>query len=184
MPDTPVQLPGFIIAELYKNVLIETGNDDVVQKTISQNVDVQVQHSTPITDSTIKYLGQNGKQVIVVVESTDAAFVNDVALQFLTKLLKACGLHLDDIAIVNTNIQPLTFVALKEELGAKTILLFGIDTADIKLPFDIPLFQVQHYAGCTIVPAPTLADLDNETKEAKQKKRNLWDSLQRCFNLS
>ena len=183
MPDTPVQLLGFIIAELYKNALVEIDEEDHQPKILAQNMPPQIEATAMTSSGSIKYLGQNSKEVIVVVESTDAAYINDAALQFLTKLLKACGLHLGDIAIVNTRIQPLNFVALKDELGAKTILLFGVDTADINLPFDIPLFQVQHYAGCTIVPAPALTELDSETKEAKVKKRDLWESLKRCFNL-
>lgn len=179
-----IQLPDFIIVDLYKTALVEIESE-------KETVRMEPKYSTPdniepiITaqDQPIKYLGQNAKNVIIIVYNNEVSFVNDNDLAFLTSILKACNFNLGDIAIINAYTQPLAFNELKETLSAKYVLLFGIEPSEIKLPFIIPQFQVQQYAGCTIIAAPELAELNNPAPAGKLLKSKLWLSLQRCFDL-
>ena len=179
-----IQLPDFLIADLYKNCLVEVENGkENAEATLHRDQNEAVVSSTEMPEKAIKYLGQNGQQVIVVVNNSDVVFVNDSEMQFLTTILKACNFNLGDIAIVNLNNKMHTYQELKENLSARYLLLFGTEPADIRLPFTIPQFQVQQYAGCTIVAAPALSELNKPTQEGKLLKSKLWLSLQRCFNI-
>jgi hypothetical protein len=184
MSSDKIQLPDFLIADLYKNSLVEIENAKENRQIPAQKGNtLSTELMTPQLDSSLKYLGQNEKNIAIILNSNEAAYVNDSDLQFLTNILRACNLHLGDIAIINTDIQPVTFSGLKESLSAKHVLLFGVEPGDIKLPFSIPQFQVQQYAGCTIITAPPLAELNAPTSEGKLIKTKLWVSLQRCFDL-
>ncbi len=185
----PIQLPDFVIADLFKNSLVEIEKPENTIKQPPKKSQPEV--ITKKTDETvllqtvekIKYLGQNKKQVLVIVNNTDETFVNDSDLKFLTNILKACNLTLGDIAIINHNMLATSFTEIKEQLAAKYLLLFGVEPGDIKLPFIIPMFQVQQYADCTLVTAPSLSELDNPSPDGKVLKGKLWTSLQRCFDI-
>lgn len=184
MSSDKIQLPDFLIADLYKNSLVEVENAKEAAQIPPQKDTVLTSEFVPPQQHTsMKYLGQNEKNIAVILNTNEAAYVNDSDLQFLTNILRACNLHLGDIAIINTDIQPVTFSGLKEHLSAKHVLLFGVEPGDIKLPFSIPQFQVQQYADCTIITAPPLAELNAPTSDGKLIKTKLWVSLQRCFDL-
>lgn len=183
MNDT-IQLPPFIIAELYKNSLVEIMNEE--DAILTNEVELLLSGDTETEDKNDEalYMGKNGKQVSIVVNSSTERFINVDDLVFLTSILKACKLKLDDIAIFNIQRTPVDYNYLKDTALARHVLVFGIEPTDIKLPFIIPHFQVQQYAGCTIVIAPGLSLMNKSNAEGKLLKTKLWMSLQRCFNLS
>jgi hypothetical protein len=88
---------------------------------------------------------------------------------------------MDDIAIVNTADQSLTYHTAKEQIQTKYLLLFGVEPTSVKLPFIIPHFQVQQYDGCTIMLAPDLSQINNTDPESTKLKRNLWNGLKEVF---
>ena len=184
MRENNIELPPFIIAELFKNSLVEINEnmnissikDDFIPKPNKEQL-AQVVAEDKI------YLGNNLKQVSIVVSEADERIINHKDLSFLTSILKACQFNQEDIAIFNQLKTPVTYSFLKENLQAKYILVFGVEPPEIKLPFIIPNFQVQQYASCTIIIAPPLADMNNDNEEGKLLKTKLWMSLQRCFNL-
>lgn len=185
MIDQKAQLPSFIIAELFKNSLVEMENNisSVSKKGEVFSQLIRNDYRLNIDNEQI-YLGNNSKFVSVVLAENSAKYINDDDLVFLTNILKACKLSIDDIAILNIARNPLTYISIKETLEAKFILVFGIEPSEIKLPFVIPHFQVQQYAGCTFVIAPSLNEINKEGEIGKMLKTKLWLSLQRCFNLS
>ncbi len=185
MTDFKAQLPPFIIAELYKSSLVEI---DLETKTTTSNKDefdsiIFNDNTKEPIDAEKIYIGNNMKFISIVVAENTEKFLNDSDLKFLMSILKACQLRKDDIAIFNQLKTPVTYSYLKETLEAKYILVFGIEPTEIKLPFIIPHFQVQHYAGCTIIIAPPLTDMNKDDNAGKILKTKLWMSLQRCFSL-
>jgi hypothetical protein len=178
-----IQLPDFLIADLYKDCLVElesikeAGANEYEEKII-QKIEPQVEAS-----KTIKYLGQNQKNITVIVNTHDAAIIGDSDLTFLSNILKACGFNLGDIAIANKHNQDIQFTTVKEQLSANYILLFNVEPFAIGLPFTIPHFQVQPYADCTIIAAPALEVLNQPTEESRILKTKLWTNLKRLFNI-
>ncbi len=122
--------------------------------------------------------------MVIVVNQPEAVYLIEEELSFLTNILKACKLTLADIAIVNTATREVTYAAIKEQLNAFKLLLFDVEPSTIKLPFLIPAFQVQNYAGSTIMLAPALSALDKPTPEGKLLKTRLWAGLQQVFGIS
>ncbi|MDB5249468.1 MAG: hypothetical protein JWQ40_3862 [Segetibacter sp.] len=176
-----IQLPHFLIADLYKSSLVELDTFTGEQPTEKTTPTVVAKAAE---NDKISYLGENGKNVIIVVSQTDAVYLKEEELTFLTNILKACQLNLADIAIVNTAAKEVTYAAIKEQLNALKLILFDVDPSAIKLPFSVPAFQVQNYAGSTIMLAPALSALNKPTADGKLLKTKLWASLQQVFGIS
>ena len=171
-----INLPASVIADLYKSSLIETGENvsaDPVKIPPVKRVDkIQV-------ETGLKYLGENGKNIVLVVNNRDAVHLSDNELQFLTNMLTACKLSLADVAILNIHNQHILYKELLTELNSRIILLFDIEPGDFGLPMNFPPFQIQPFGGCSFLYAPSLKELEDD----KVLKSKLWVSLRRLFNI-
>ena len=181
------QLPGFVLAGLYKDSLV------ITEETIEQNKPVkkqeQVTNKTPkqnIVDPAPEkkwFLGDNKKNITILIRDNNAVYINDEWLATLTKLLAACKLNLSDIAIINVK-EGLDFLLIKQQLDPQYVLMFDVSTNDLSLPFNIPNYQVQQYGGCTFMTAPVVTLSANKIREAiKTEKRNLWEKLKIIFSI-
>jgi len=131
-------------------------------------------------ETILKSLGGNQKNILVVVKNANITYLPDEDLEFLTNILKACKLNLEDVAIVNTNNNP--GEGYKEYLknwSSKIVLLFGVDPVSFDLPVNFPEFQVQSLTNTKFLYSPSL----NECRTDKLLKSKLWVSLQRIFGL-
>jgi hypothetical protein len=178
-----IQLPDFLIADLYKDCLVELESIKEEKEAKYEEKIIRKPEPQPEASKTIKYLGQNQKKITVIVDTPEAAIIGDTDLTFLSNILKACGFNLGDIAIVNKSNQEIQFQTIREQLSANYILLFNVDPMAIGLPFTVPNFQVQPYADSTIMTAPSLSVLNQPTEESRLLKTKLWTSLKRVFNL-
>jgi hypothetical protein len=199
---TNIKLPGLVIADLYRQSLVQDSNDAVavrdaeppakvptsgpvpqVEQPVSQPATAAVTQQPPATKGggAYKVLGNNKRNISVVVHFPNEVFVPESDLQFLTKMLSACKLNLADVAIVNHATSAVAIDQLKEQLRPLLVLLFGVEPSTIQLPISFPAFKEQAYAGTTYLFAPGLAQLNQETEEAKLTKRKLWDCLKRLF---
>ncbi len=129
------------------------------------------------------FLGNNGKQITVMVKEDAVPYINDKHLQFLSNVLSACKLNLGDIALVNYNNYPLGFDELRAKSNPKIVLAFDLSPKELKLPFTIPVYQVQDYAQCRFLFAPSLTKMEADNAEAKAEKTKLWNSLKTLFGL-
>jgi len=160
-----IRLSETVTSALYKDVLVNA-------KTIPNNVSYHY-----------KFLGNNQKKIIFVVQSRDAVFIPDKHLSFITKMLEACKMNIGDIAIVNHASGAVIIQQLKQELQPRILVLFGLESIDIKLPFNFPQFKTQAYDGCTYLCVPSLNELDTETNESKVLKSKLWVCLRQIFEI-
>ena len=181
------QLPDFIIAGLYKDslVLAEEAFDESKPTKNRKQVTNKTANVEEATSSTPKkwFLGDNKKNIVILLKDVAAVHINDEWLGTLTKLLAACKLNLADVAIVNLK-QEITFALIKEQLQPQYVLMFDVTTNDLALPFSIPNYQVQLYGGCTFMAAPSITlSADKTTEIIKTEKRNLWEKLKVIFNV-
>lgn len=160
--------PGNVV-DLYKNILIEP------VQSIARTETKQVQQNTTTT-----FLGNNKKQVVLIVNYEDAVHIPDAQLNFLTSILTACKLNLDDIAIINfaRSIEK-NSKELFKVVPAKSVLLFGVKTESLSLPISFPLFQVQFFDNIHYLSSPALDEIEKD----KSLKGQLWTSLKKLFNL-
>lgn len=136
MSDEKIQLPDFLIAELYKGSLVDL--DTFTLKAPASELEEQPAKTKDIIFETekIKFLGENEKGVIIIVNQLEAVFLMEDELTFLTNILKACQLNLTDIAIINNAKQTIDYGAIKEQMNAHTILLFDIEPSAIAAVYD------------------------------------------------
>ena len=166
------QLPAFVLAELFNNSLVTTG-DELIPVQVKENV----------SEPKNRYLGNYEKKIMVLVNDNNNIYLGDENLEFLTGILNACKLNLAHIALINFNNSPVVFQQLKKELQPEVLLSFGVKTLQIELPFTMPDYQAQQYSNCMILTAPSLSELNQQTPEAKAEKTKLWKSLKKMLDL-
>ena len=137
--------------------------------------------SNTITDSKKKFeinsLGENQKKILLLVNDPSYKFLPDDEMELLTNLVTACKLSIADIALVNFNLNKYNYHQFNDQFEPKKILVFGVTTAELELPFDIPYFQIQPFQEQFYLTAPFLKDFLNNTA----LKKELWKSLQKLF---
>jgi len=130
-----------------------------------------------------KILGNNRRQITVLVQSPGVAFLADDQLSFLTRMLEACKMNVGDVAIVNLASAAVQITALKQQLQPKIVLLFGMEPVAIKLPMTFPWFKIHTYDECTFLCAPSLEQLVLPGEESKLLKSKLWMCLKTLFGI-
>src|SRR5215210_2583475 len=179
-----ITLPDFVIADLYKECLVDLDNFLGKQKKLPEkNLLTEGGVMTPLSGK-IQFLGENVKNITIVVNQPGEMYLKKDDYTFLINILKACQLKPTDIAIVNVAEQDVNYTAIKNELGALQTLLFDVEPSLIKLPFKIPAFQIQRYDACTILTIPALSALNKPDSEGKLLKTKLWNSLKQLFGIS
>ncbi len=163
-----VELPGFIIAGLYKDTLV-SGEE-------------RVGLAAPAKPG-YRFLGNNQKNITLVVHSPNDLFLPERHLAFITKILEACKVNIGDVAIVNHASVPVVISELKKQVSPAVLVLFGIEPTGIKLPVSFPQFKPQAYDGCTYLYTPSLDALDLDTEEGKLLKSKLWLCLRKLFEV-
>jgi len=156
-----IQLDPFLVAGLYPELLVETGATTVPEKKVQS------------------YLGNNARQIIIVVQHDSVPFLPDHELNFLSNVLAACKLSLADIAIVNIAKAGKDGVAGIIESEGRIVLMFGVGPETIGLPVYFPEFQLQQFNHRTYLHAPGLQTVENN----KELKLKLWNNLKTLFGL-
>lgn len=175
MSFSDISLPGALIADLYKDKLVQSGPKEETSP-VADN-------KTATTQNNYKFLGNNQRQVTVVVDFENETFIPDQHLQFLTKMLEACKLNLGDVAIVNHAKKEVDMEMLRQQLNPSYVLLFGVEPVVTKLPLNFPQFKEQAFAGATYLYTPALDTLNQDSEEGKLLKSKLWVCLKKLFKV-
>jgi len=156
-----ISLPSQLLADLYQNTLI--------QNTAS---------AMPVKEDVV-FLGENKKNILIVVNTKEAVYLPDNELTFLTTVLSACGLDLSHVAILNWYHQKQKVSSwVLEQLKPKQVLL--LDVLPIEFGFaSNALYTVQKSNGLQFVAAPSLSDIEG----TKETKKQLWVVLKQLFFL-
>lgn len=159
-----IQLTPFLVQNLYTKTLVDLNN---VQ---------QVSASKPTVS--IPALGQNAKNILLLVNETKVPFVADDDLKLLVGILTACKLSLADVALVNFDKnESATYDLLMDQFNPGFVILFGVLPQQLSFPLNFPNYQLQQYNNQTFLCAPALKILAAVTEEKKQ----LWNCLQKHF---
>lgn len=160
-----IQLPDFIIQDLFQKNLVDISKGNTVKTTTSK----------PGTS----YSGGNNQHIIILINNPNGEFISAEQQIFLNGILNACKLTMSDVALINATDKTLHYQTIIKQFSPKTFLLFGVSTTDIQLPFVIPEFQKQIHNNLLYLSAPSLSELQNN----KELKRKLWDLLKQLFSL-
>lgn len=176
-----LELSSNIIAALYPSSLITLDPGDNMLPPVSNPLIAKpIEEQKTNVETHWKYLGNNKKNVLVVVNYDNAVHLPDEELAFLTNMLAACKLNLGDVVIVNnSNYKESTYKDFITQFKSKIVFLFGVEPQAFGLPVSFPPYQVQSFANCTFLFTPTL----EEQREDTLLKSKLWVSLRTIFNI-
>lgn len=176
-----IELPAFAIADLYRSNLV--GSSDQLTGEKVTNDDAVLEKNLPVEateQEEYPSLGNNRKNILLIVYHKEVLHLPDEELHFLTGILTACKLSIDDVAILNLNNHPgADYKQLAAHFKCRTVLLFGVEPARLGLPMNFPHFQQQAFANITYLFSPALVDLEND----KLLKSKLWVCLKRIFGV-
>jgi hypothetical protein len=173
-----IEITDFIVGEWYKdNLVAQPAGRTLPPPRPAEGL------AMPTAPAPLRWLGNNRRNITLLVNSQNTAFLPDDQLAFLTKILEACRMTIADVAIVNQATTPVTVASLRQQLVPAIILLFGMEPVAIRLPINFPVFKIQTYDQCTYLSAPPLDQLVRPTEESKLLKSKLWVTLKTLFDV-
>ncbi|MGL6266895.1 MAG: hypothetical protein ACRC2O_03185 [Chitinophagaceae bacterium] len=158
------KIPGFLLRDLYKESIVEL-----------QEIQ-QFPEKKPALKETV--LGNNHKQILILVDYPNDQIISDKDLTFLLNILNACKLTLNDVVILNfATTEEIGYQKLVQEFKSRIVLLFGVKQESIELPVLFPDFQVQSLKEIRFLSSPNLLILQQD----ESIKRKLWAGLKQLF---
>ena len=128
----------------------------------------------------LKYLGENKRRILLLVQDPGAVHLEDKSLNFLLSILNACTLSMESVALVNmTGTGARTVEDIARELDSQSVLLFGIDPAGLGWGTVPETYQVHPQGGRTWLRADALSLIEAD----RAQKGRLWNSLKQLFQL-
>lgn len=159
------------LAELFGSRLVITD-----QREVSATESVQTAKSVP-TAPQMGITGKNKKSFVWLVEETDHPFLSDADFKFLTDVLTACKLNMEDIALVNLAKNGLSFEELQQQLTPQHLVVSAVNNQ--RVPFQTADYLVQQYPDYQVCCTETLTEIRND----KSKKSKLWLALKQMLGL-
>jgi hypothetical protein len=160
------------LAELYTDKLVVT---DVYLQ--SPPIKTEKKAIAPTANSSVNFKGKHKKGVLWLVHEPGQAFLSDEDFEFLSQIVAACKMNMEDIALVNLAGGTATADEAITQLQPKVILLCGIEHQ--MLPFKLSEYIIYPYNNCQYFLADRLEELRND----KVKKSKLWLALKAIFSL-
>lgn len=127
-------------------------------------------------------LGAYQKNILILSNAPDAAYLPDTEFDFLTKILSSVNISMQDVYLMNTYGCPKdTADSLLATYSPKVVLLLQVDAAWLNLPMRFPHFQVQPWGATTFLSTPALSLINGSHPDQVTHKRKLWEALKRIF---
>jgi hypothetical protein len=167
------RLPAGLLASLYKSSLVG-GAPSPAMDAEAGNPSVETQSAEKTS------LGGYGRSVLLLVDHAGDPFMPEAELTFLTNILKACRLGMEDVMIANIHgMSAEDRKSLLEDRKPHNLILFGVEPAEIALPISFPPLKVQRHGPSQYLHAPSLQALQGDDTA----KRGLWASLKSMFGI-
>lgn len=175
------QLPAYVIAQLFnKNlVLTDESNNGVSHSQCEGKKNNESQTVLP----KIWWLGENKKNIVILLKDGIHKFISDENLQFLISILNACHFTTDDIAIVNITKTPVDYIHLKNTFSPAVILLFDVQPEKLHITTKSLHYIPFTYDNCHLLTSVSLDELNGNTSAKKIEKGKLWNGLKKLFNI-
>ena len=133
----------------------------------------KIEVKSEIEKQDYKYLGDNNKYILIIVNEANFEFLNKKDLVFLTKILGAKKLEINDVAIINLTKYPsLDFTELKSFFGFSKLLTFGINPKILNVEGSVANKKF-NYKNVDILGTWDLSKLEEDVK----KKTIFWNEL-------
>jgi hypothetical protein len=179
-----IKLSPFLMKELYENDLLENENARKPVSTSEKAKDSKMNADDGIVKKdptgSIKYLGKNEKNILLLIHRETHAFLDDDALSFLMSILNACGLGMQDVALVNVhNDANAVYENLNAQFEPSKIIFFDTAPHLLNFPVKIPTYKIQQYNNQQYLCAASLSTL----MQNKEEKKQLWNCLKNMLGI-
>ncbi len=134
-------------------------------------------------DTGYPFLGKNHLSICFLVSYPDDEFIPDDQLVFLQKILTACKLSLNDIALINTKRTPVEFPVLKTMFRPRIIFFWGTVSPITGSTLNFPDMTISTWENIRILPVMQAELMSRDDPRGLELKKNLWISLKKLFNL-
>ena len=170
-------LSSELIAALYPESLVD-GNEAVPVK---ENVRIP----KPVAAKTPPYpfLGENNHSICFLANYPEEDFLPAEQLGFLKKMLTACKLDLNDVALLNIAHFSFDLAELRIQLHPRIIFLWGIPPVSVGLKSGLPDFNISVFDGISIIPVLSPDTMSGNRPEGTEFKQRLWICLKKLFTL-
>ena len=100
------QLPEFVLAGLYKDALVITApSTPPSAKLVVKGNEINSPEKPNVAQMPAEirkwWSGSNNRQIAILVDDKSNVFIGEKELEFLTNILKACKLSLQDVALIS-----------------------------------------------------------------------------------
>ena len=160
-----IQLTDQQLEEFYSSHLI------ITEKT------GQIKPETTLKTTGTGITGKNKKQFVWVVNEPDYPFLNDADFQFLSEVISACKMNIDDIALVNLAQNNPDFGDLLEQLQPKFLIVSFSEQNWIAVKAEAYTLQSEQNYQLYITEKLQIIRTD------KVKKSKLWLALKQMLGL-
>lgn len=160
-----LQLDPFLLAQMYH------------QPIIPEEITVVPAQAKAIPE--IKYLGENQKNILLLIQNEREAYLSEESFNLLTNILNACKLGMQDVALINTANYP--GARLQDFLAAvpsRQVIHFAIDPSALGLP-PSQTYQVSSFNGLPVLYSDDLQLIATD----KALKGRLWMGLKQLFGI-
>ncbi|RXK58760.1 hypothetical protein ESA94_15330 [Lacibacter luteus] len=172
-----IQLTGDQLAELYGKQLVVLENDIQKDSTPLKAPVTEQPVADVQTATTPGFTGKNKKNFIWLVEEHHYPYLDDADFQFLSDVLNACKMNMEDIALVNVVANRSSFEQLVQQLQPRYVIAAAvqIDALPIQTA-DYKVLQQQNYQLCYTESLEAI-------RTDKTKKSKLWLALKQMLGL-
>lgn len=125
------------------------------------------------------YLGNNQQNILILIHNQKETFLSENLYAFLTQILKACSLSMNDIALINrANHSENELKQLMQQLTPDKVILFSHLIPEV-FPDNHPRNQPWETSGRQYLYTDPLEDLYTN----KELKVAFWKALQEIFSM-
>ena len=161
-----LKLPIELLTQLYRESLVQ--------------LDYTKPNKEKIQEKKFSILGNNQKNILLVVKDSSSLHLNDKDFQFLTGILNACKLNMADIALLNIfHYTETDFNDISETFSPTYLILFQVEGEAVNLPTSSIAYEIVQNKNIQFLSAPSLRFISENTDE----KKKLWAALKKIFNL-
>lgn len=160
-----LQLDPYLLAQMYDQPIIPE----------MRSAQPAVEKALP----KVKYLGENQKNVLLLIQNESEAYLNDELFNLLTNILSACKLGMQEVALLNVAQYPgLTLADYKKVLPVQQCIIFAIPPEQLGLP-PMQTYQLETHLQIPVLYSDHLQLIATD----KAAKGKLWMALKQLFGI-
>ena len=107
------KLPDFVLADLYRNTIVSVSEGGKLTG-LPHKENYMPPPDTKAAQELKWYLGDNKKNILIIIAEENVAIISEESLSFLTKILAAFNSTVADVVITNHGAQARSNTFLKE----------------------------------------------------------------------